>query len=195
MNILVKRGSLDNVITYEHYCDAKADLANIPKNQITLGSTAVVLQDEDGGLGIYIAGSNKEWVAVSTSSGSGAGGGTFLDFIHICASGEYDSQSLVPTILEPEENVFYLVPNGGSNSDLFDEWIYTNGQWEKFGIGKIGPKGDTGDQGDTGTTFTPSVSSAGVISWSNDGGKTNPTSVDLVTAVINALPSASGVNF
>ena len=30
-----------------------------------------------------------------------------------------------------------------------------------------------------GTTFTPSVSSAGVISWTNDGGKTNPANVNI----------------
>lgn len=95
MNILVKRGSLDNVITYEHYCDAKADLANIPKNQITLGSTAVVLQDEDGGMGIYIAGSDKEWVAVSTSTNGSGGDIISLDFIHICGNNEYDSVTLV----------------------------------------------------------------------------------------------------
>lgn len=58
-----------------------------------------------------------------------------------------------------------------------------------------GDTGATGPQGPTGTTFTPSVSSAGVISWTNDGGKTNPPSVDLVAAVINALPSAVGVSF
>lgn len=49
--------------------------------------------------------------------------------------------------------------------------------------------------GDNGTTYTPSVSSAGVLSWTNDGGKENPESVDIVTAVINALPSAVGVSF
>lgn len=198
MNILVKRGSLDNVITYEHYCDAKADLANIPKNQITLGSTAVVLQDEDGGLGIYIAGSDKEWVAVSTSTNGSGGDIISLDFIHICGSNEYDNETLVPTITEPEENIFYLVPKSESEYDLFNEWIYIDGVWEKFGIGKIGPPGKQGPQGiqgDTGTTFTPSVSSAGVISWSNDGGKSNPTSINLVDAVINALPSATGVSF
>ena len=52
-----------------------------------------------------------------------------------------------------------------------------------------------GAQGATGTTFTPSVSSAGVISWTNDGGATNPSSVDLVAAVIAALPTAVGVEF
>lgn len=46
-----------------------------------------------------------------------------------------------------------------------------------------------------GVTFTPSVSSEGVISWTNDGGQQNPPSVDLVAAVISALPSAVGVSF
>lgn len=41
------------------------------------------------------------------------------------------------------------------------------------------PKGDKGDQGIQGVTFTPSVSEAGVISWTNDGGKTNPASVSI----------------
>ena len=49
--------------------------------------------------------------------------------------------------------------------------------------------------GTDGVTFTPSVSSAGVISWTNDGGKTNPESVDLVQAVLDALPAAEGVSF
>lgn len=58
-----------------------------------------------------------------------------------------------------------------------------------------GTDGTDGVDGDDGVTFTPSVSSAGVISWTNDGGKTNPQSVDLVAAVIAALPSAVGVSF
>ena len=98
----------------------------------------------------------------------------------------------------------------------------TGPKGETGATGPQGPKGDTGEQGakgdkgdtgakgdpgtngtngrdgvdgDDGTTFTPSVSSAGVISWTNDGGKQNPASVDLVAAVISALPSAVGVNF
>ena len=35
--------------------------------------------------------------------------------------------------------------------------------------------GKTGTNGANGTTFTPSVSASGDISWTNDGGKTNPT--------------------
>lgn len=71
MNIMTKRGSLDNNITYEHYCDTKADLNNIPKDQITLGSAAIVLQDEDGSLGIYLANSNKEWISFSAGGNEG----------------------------------------------------------------------------------------------------------------------------
>lgn len=44
-------------------------------------------------------------------------------------------------------------------------------------------------------TFIPSVSEAGVISWTNDGGEQNPSPVDIVAAVISALPSAVGVSF
>lgn len=41
---------------------------------------------------------------------------------------------------------------------------------------KKGPKGDTGEKG---ITFTPSVSSDGVISWTNDKGAENPESVNI----------------
>lgn len=61
MNIMTKQGSLDNIITYEHICDTVADLENIDSQYITLGSTAIVLQG-DGGIEIYMATSNKEWV-------------------------------------------------------------------------------------------------------------------------------------
>ena len=69
MNIMTKRGSEDNIVTYEHYCDTKADLANIPQDQISLGSVAIVLKDEDDSMGIYLANSNKEWISFSTSGG------------------------------------------------------------------------------------------------------------------------------
>lgn len=52
-----------------------------------------------------------------------------------------------------------------------------------------------GQNGTEGTTFTPAVSSAGVISWTNDGGKTNPSSVDLVAAVLAALPTWTGGSY
>ena len=65
----------------------------------------------------------------------------------------------------------------------------SNGNVSTFKV-KNGSKGSKGDTGKTGAVFTPSVSSAGVLSWSNNGGLSNPASVDLVAAVIAALPSA-----
>lgn len=45
--------------------------------------------------------------------------------------------------------------------------------------GKDGSPGAAGAPGETGTTFTPSVSADGTLSWTNDGGKTNPASVNI----------------
>ena len=61
MNTMTKRGSLDNVVTYEHFCDTEADMANISQEFITLGSVCVVLSGENEELDLYIAGSDKQW--------------------------------------------------------------------------------------------------------------------------------------
>ena len=45
--------------------------------------------------------------------------------------------------------------------------------------GAPGKDGSNGAPGTDGTTFTPSVSSDGVLSWTNDGGKANPASVNI----------------
>lgn len=52
----------------------------------------------------------------------------------------------------------------------------------KGATGPAGPEGDPGKDGADGadgTTFTPSVSAAGDLSWTNDGGKANPAPVNL----------------
>lgn len=61
MNIMTKRGSQDNMITYEHYCDTKVDMDNIKPEYITLGSVCIVVKGENNDLEVYIAGSDKEW--------------------------------------------------------------------------------------------------------------------------------------
>ena len=192
-NIMTKQGTQDNVITYEHYCDVKADLANIPKSQITLGSTAIVLQDENNSMGIYIAGSDKQWHEIGLTGGAN-GGAVSVDFIHICSEEEYDSQTLEPTVELPEENIFYLVPSNESGNDLFTEWIYTNDEWEKFGsgvVGATGPKGDTGAQGPKGDT--------GAQGPKGDTGDsyvlTSTDKADIATLVLNQIPVATGVDF
>ena len=50
---------------------------------------------------------------------------------------------------------------------------------DKGDPGAQGPAGADGTPGQDGTTFTPSVSAAGVLSWTNDGGKQNPASVSI----------------
>lgn len=49
-----------------------------------------------------------------------------------------------------------------------------------------------GEKGDPGTTFYPTVSPDGIISWTNNNNEINPVSVNLVEAVIAALPPSSG---
>ena len=58
--------------------------------------------------------------------------------IHICSITEYDNQTRVPTIVNPDSSTFYLVPTeDGASPDLFTEWVYVNGAWEMFGSMKI----------------------------------------------------------
>lgn len=62
-HVMTKRGEHDNVVAYEHMCDTRADLANIPEDEITLGSVAIVLRGE-AGLEAYMADSSGEWVSL-----------------------------------------------------------------------------------------------------------------------------------
>ena len=56
---------------------------------------------------------------------------------------------------------------------IFD---FTIPRGDKGETGSVGPQGPTGP---TGATFTPSVSGEGIISWTNDKGLDNPSSVDI----------------
>ena len=64
MNIMTKRGQMDNVITYEHICDELSDRDNIDPKYITLGSVCIILEGSYG-LEVYMANSRKEWILVS----------------------------------------------------------------------------------------------------------------------------------
>lgn len=53
---------------------------------------------------------------------------------------------------------------------------------ETGAMGQTGPQGATGETGPAGadgTTFTPAVDASGNLSWTNDGGKTNPQTVNI----------------
>ena len=56
--------------------------------------------------------------------------------IHICTAQEYNSETGVPTIQNPDTQTFYLVP-GGEGSNLFIEWVYVNSAWERFGSADV----------------------------------------------------------
>ena len=61
---MTKRGSQDNVVTYEFICDTPADLQKISPEYITLGSVAVVISG-DAGLEVYMANSQGQWINIS----------------------------------------------------------------------------------------------------------------------------------
>ena len=69
----------------------------------------------------------------------------------------------------------------GDKGDAFEYSDFTPEQLEALTgpAGEPGTPGQDGKDGSDGTTFTPSVSAAGVISWTNDGGKTNPNPVNI----------------
>ena len=66
------------------------------------------------------------------TGGGGSGGGLS---IHYCTDGEYNQITGVPTIENPSETTFYLVPTGKGDNNLYDEWVYADGKWEHFGSG------------------------------------------------------------
>ena len=88
-------------------------------------------------------------------------------------------KSLVISGVYPNYNaIVSAFPNGASGAYQAADtknlyvWNQTTRKWES--IGPIqGPKGENG------TTFTPSVSTAGVISWLNNGGLANPSPVNI----------------
>ena len=85
----------------------------------------------------------------------------------------------------------------------------TNGQTATFNVkngskgsqgnaGQNGSPGPAGQNGKDGVIFTPHVSGAGVISWTNDGGRTNPNPVSILgpqgPAGQNGSPGKDGVS-
>lgn len=68
----------------------------------------------------------------ASDGGDGSGSGLSM---HFCTAGEYNQITGVPTIQNPSETTFYLVPTGSGENDLYDEWVYVDGSWERFGSG------------------------------------------------------------
>lgn len=131
---MTKQGSLDNCVTYEFICDAVEDMNAIEDRYRTIGTVAIVLSGTSG-LEVYIAGSDKQWNSLSSIGGSAASDTAGLS-IYICAQDEVSEG--VPDVELPDEYTLYLVPAAEPDSgNLYDEYIYVEGEWEKFGSGKI----------------------------------------------------------
>lgn len=110
-------------------------------------------------------------------------------------SGVYVSETDAET--PPDNaNVWVVVPNDGSGQYVLvpDGMRCVDGRLQlKCGDEVIGDPvivtSGSGTGGADGTTFTPSVSEDGIISWTNDGGKDNPTPVN-----IKGADGANGTN-
>ena len=90
--------------------------------------------------------------------------------IFIGIMGEKGDQRITSSLVR------YRVGEGASVTDLLDpETVHSLMDLVNEALADSG--GITGKR--TGTTFTPSVSSAGVISWTNDGGLDNPSPVNI----------------
>lgn len=98
--IMSKRGQQDNITTNEFICDTTADLQNISPRDINLGSVAIVLQGS-GGLEVYMANSQKEWINLgSASGGSDTNSGASSNVVGEGAAGSmiiHDGEAAKPT--------------------------------------------------------------------------------------------------
>lgn len=98
----------------------------------------------------------------------------------MCRLGVYgyamDGEQLVQRI-SPEPCVFYVRP-GSYDAAVVEADAPDPTELEAYYAKVQALLKDIG-QGVNGTTYTPSVSAAGVISWTNDGGKDNPEPVNI----------------
>ena len=100
--------------------------------------------------------------------------------IHICSASEYDSETRIPTITNPDDKTFYLVPTeDGTSPDLFTEWVYVNNAWEMFGSASVDLSGYLTDVQINGSSIVndgvanipyATASSVGVVRTSTDRG-------------------------
>lgn len=123
-----------------------------------------------GHLIITLSNSNTIDAGLVSSGGSGGGGTAGADGVGIQSIAKTSTDGLVDTYT-------ITLTNGGTYT-----FTVTNGA--------------NGTDGNDGTTFTPSVDSTGNLSWTNDGGKANPQTVNIKGAQGTAgSPGANGVTF
>lgn len=134
---MTKAGSLDNEITYEFMCDAVEDMNAIGDEYRTLGSIAIVLAGESGGLEIYITNSAREWIPLNTSNDEiDLSGYATKEELTAALSNLASIQTEIVQELpqsDISESTIYFVPKEGANGDSYDEYMYIGSAWEKVG--------------------------------------------------------------
>lgn len=107
--------------------------------------------------------------------------------------GNYATVSaLEAAVTNPERGDAY----GVGSAAPYDVYIWNGSAWVNWGV----IEGAPGEPGNDGVTFTPAVSSAGVLSWTNNGNLPNPEPVDIKGApgdptpvtTVNATLTAAG---
>lgn len=121
-----------------------------------------------------------EWDSKSAQGDKGDTGVGIQSVVQTTTSNADGGSNIVTVTLTDGTTSTFTVKNGSKGSQGIQ--------------GEQGPKGDKGDKGDTGAngtngangkdgadgaTFTPSVDSAGNLSWANNKGLTNPPTVNI----------------
>ena len=113
------------------------------------------------------AASSAESSATSAAASAQAAEAALSEFTEITASAQTLSAGAQATVDYTDGHLTFGIPRGDTGAQ--------GERGERGEQGERGETGATGATGETGATFTPSVSSAGVISWTNDKGLPNPT--------------------
>ena len=151
---MTKQGSLDNQITYEFICDTIADMNAIENRYRVIGTTAIVLSNEEEVMEVFISNSKHEWKSFAFSGSSGNSSSGLI--IYICSQNEVSNG--LPNVSIPSETTLYLVPGTQGTNNLYEEYIWANNAWEKFGVSTSNIIAslidDTAGNGNTGVTWS-----------------------------------------
>ena len=113
--------------------------------------------------------------------------------VHICLSSEYNHETGVPTISSPDADTLYLVPNSGSGTDIYTEWIYANNAWEAVGGASIEiPQSDWSQNDSSAADYIKNKPTIPAAQVQADWAQTDTTAPDYIK---NKPASASGVSF
>lgn len=161
---------------YEYVIDSSSEISNLP-DKAQAGSVAYCIENSK----TYMKNHSNQWIEVNFKSGGGSGSKNLP--IHICTVMEYNAVTHIPTIENPDTNMFYLVPaTGGASPNMFVEYIYVNNEWEMFGSVAI----------DTNVVTDVEVDGTSVVT--NGIAEITMPTVPTKASDIGAVPTTTSVN-